>query len=161
MPGIGADLGRVLSMGHSYRAVPTSPAGYGLNTLIGHDFQYHVEPFLLPHEEALSPTTQTQAESSTSRTNIASSTGPRSELDAQSISQAQHQVYVVHHDAGRAPVTVYTPDGTEVVELPPTYIEGSSRSAAPPPPPPPPTQRRRHAGPVPSKAGSSYGGSPS
>ncbi|KAF5375071.1 hypothetical protein D9758_000103 [Tetrapyrgos nigripes] len=31
-------------------------------------------------------------------------------------------VYVVHHDGGRAPVTVYHADGTEVVELPPKYI---------------------------------------
>jgi hypothetical protein len=35
--------------------------------------------------------------------------------------QRPGQVYVVHHDGGRAPVTVYTADGTEVVELPPTY----------------------------------------
>ena len=33
------------------------------------------------------------------------------------------QVYVLHHDAGRAPVTVYT-GGAEVVELPPTYDPG-------------------------------------
>jgi hypothetical protein len=37
-----------------------------------------------------------------------------------------HQVYVVHHDGGRAPVTVYTADGTEVVELPPSY-DGQGR----------------------------------
>lgn len=30
-------------------------------------------------------------------------------------------VYVVHHDGGRAPVTVYTSDGAQVVELPPRY----------------------------------------
>ena len=31
-------------------------------------------------------------------------------------------MYVVHHDGGRAPpVTVFTSDGTEVVELPPQY----------------------------------------
>lgn len=33
------------------------------------------------------------------------------------------QVYVVHHDGGRAPVTVYTSDGTQVVELPPRYVD--------------------------------------
>lgn len=38
------------------------------------------------------------------------------------------QVFVVHHDGGRAPVTVYTPQGTEVVELPPSYA-----GSAPPP----------------------------
>lgn len=36
------------------------------------------------------------------------------------------QVYVVHHDAGRPPVTVYGPDGTEVVELPPRYVDSSA-----------------------------------
>jgi hypothetical protein len=36
------------------------------------------------------------------------------------------QIYVVHHDSGSAPVTVYTADGTEVVELPPSY-DGQGR----------------------------------
>jgi hypothetical protein len=31
------------------------------------------------------------------------------------------QVYVIHHDSGRAPVSVITSRGTEVVELPPGY----------------------------------------
>lgn len=31
------------------------------------------------------------------------------------------QVYVIHHDSGRAPVSVITARGTEVVELPPGY----------------------------------------
>lgn len=35
-------------------------------------------------------------------------------------------VYVVHHDGGRAPVTVYTEEGAAVVELPPQYAAGSS-----------------------------------
>lgn len=34
---------------------------------------------------------------------------------------ADRAVYVVHHDGGRPPVTVYTSDGAEVVELPPEY----------------------------------------
>lgn len=37
-------------------------------------------------------------------------------------------VYVVHHDAGRAPVTVYTEEGAAVVELPPQYAAGSTSS---------------------------------
>ncbi|KAI0639040.1 hypothetical protein C8Q77DRAFT_1078995 [Trametes polyzona] len=37
-------------------------------------------------------------------------------------------VYVVHHDAGRPPpVTVFTSDGTEVVELPPQYESAAQR----------------------------------
>lgn len=50
------------------------------------------------------------------------------------------QVYVVHHDAGGAPVTVYTRGGrAEVVELPPSYnnrqmssVESQRRSEASP-----------------------------
>ncbi|KAJ7275428.1 hypothetical protein B0H12DRAFT_259176 [Mycena haematopus] len=37
-------------------------------------------------------------------------------------------IYVVHHDAGRPPVTVYHQEGTEVVELPPRYIRDTSGS---------------------------------
>ncbi len=39
------------------------------------------------------------------------------------------QVYVVHHDGGRAPVTVYHETGTEVVELPPRYAEDGPRTS--------------------------------
>lgn len=39
-------------------------------------------------------------------------------------------IYVVHHDAGRAPVTVYHQEGSEVVELPPRYIPDSSESGS-------------------------------
>lgn len=39
-------------------------------------------------------------------------------------------VYVVHHDGGRPPVSVYAADGTEIVELPPQYPAGSSDADA-------------------------------
>lgn len=39
------------------------------------------------------------------------------------------QVFVVHHDGGRPPVTVYAADGTEIVELPPRYIESNNTVA--------------------------------
>ncbi|KAJ7169510.1 hypothetical protein C8R46DRAFT_1089023 [Mycena filopes] len=39
-------------------------------------------------------------------------------------------IYVVHHDAGRAPVTVYHQDGTEVVELPPRYAHTPGPNAS-------------------------------
>ncbi|KAF8656382.1 hypothetical protein AX16_002568 [Volvariella volvacea WC 439] len=45
----------------------------------------------------------------------------------------QSQVYVIHHDGGRAPVTVYHSDGTEVVELPPRYADGGSGTRPLPP----------------------------
>jgi len=41
------------------------------------------------------------------------------------------QVYVIHHDQGPAPVSIYTQDGTEVVELPPLYSGGQSRNRPP------------------------------
>jgi hypothetical protein len=125
--GIVPDFGRALSVGPSrYRPVPTSSGHYQdgtsgtSNTFIG--LEYQIEPFRLPGEE---PTTTDSHRAPTSPT-----TGPLSDPDSQSVSQTpqstqQHQVYVVHHDGGRAPVTVYTPGGAEVVELPPTYAEGS------------------------------------
>lgn len=68
---------------------------------------YDIEPFQMPGENARPPPT------------------PMSENR-----RSQQQVYVVHHDGGQAPVTVYTDTGTEVVELPPRYINGDgSRSS--------------------------------
>jgi hypothetical protein len=40
--------------------------------------------------------------------------------ESQSESQQRSNVYVVHHDGGHAPVTVYA-EGADVVELPPSY----------------------------------------
>ncbi|KAF9033740.1 hypothetical protein BDZ89DRAFT_1062835 [Hymenopellis radicata] len=64
--------------------------------------QYHVEPFRMPGD-APSLTPNDMGGGSTSPT------------------AGRGSVYVVHHDGGRAPVTVYHQDGTEVVELPPRY----------------------------------------
>ncbi|KAF8491300.1 hypothetical protein JB92DRAFT_3128440 [Gautieria morchelliformis] len=48
----------------------------------------------------------------------ASTSGSVSAPDRQ---EGGSQVYVIHHDSGRAPVSVITSRGTEVVELPPGY----------------------------------------
>lgn len=66
------------------------------------------------------------------------------------------QVFVVHHDGGRPPVTVYTADGTEIVELPPRYIESSGGNNSSPAVrsglvPPLQVQERRQSGLVPPK----------
>lgn len=57
-----------------------------------------------------------------------------SENPATQSPQSMHDVYVVHHDAGAAPVTVYTRPGSRVTELPPGYQDRqhdqSSSSAA-------------------------------
>ncbi|CDO72745.1 hypothetical protein BN946_scf184990.g28 [Trametes cinnabarina] len=58
-----------------------------------------------------------------------SSTSLRSPLGTTLGQGGNSQVYVVHHDAGRPPpVTVFTSNGTEVVELPPQYETAAGRS---------------------------------
>jgi hypothetical protein len=133
--------------------ISSSGASPSLLGRLGHtNQQFHVEPFVLP-----SPTTQqprclppeaTPASPTSVEQSNASDAG--SALAAQSdsppapVPQAQaqaSQVYVVHHDGGRAPVTVYTPDGTEVVELPPRYADSQD----------PPRQTRRLPTTTPSK----------
>ncbi|KAF7313058.1 hypothetical protein MKEN_00991000 [Mycena kentingensis (nom. inval.)] len=47
-----------------------------------------------------------------------------------STGSSRGRAYVLHHDAGRAPITVIT-DASEVVELPPQYRVDSSASPAP------------------------------
>lgn len=42
----------------------------------------------------------------------------------------RQNVYVVHHDGGRAPVTVYTEADADVVELPPRYANSGSGGAS-------------------------------
>jgi len=51
----------------------------------------------------------------------ASSPQISSQLGRQTSDGSSHQVYVVHHDGGRPPISVYHPEGANVVELPPTY----------------------------------------
>lgn len=58
------------------------------------------------------------------------------------------QVYVIHHDSGRAPVSVITSRGTEVVELPPGYSSeflGERRGARDGAPAPSPRRQRKDA----------------
>ena len=53
---------------------------------------------------------------------------PQGSSDPGDQSGRRPNVYVVHHDGGRAPVTVYTEEGAAVVELPPQYAAGSTGS---------------------------------
>lgn len=91
--------------------------------------QYHVEPFVLPpvteETRLASPLTSPTNNPSNPSLN-ASSSGP--ELGARPASSGR-QVFVVHHDGGRAPVTVYTQEGTQVVELPPGYPDTSAANS--------------------------------
>jgi hypothetical protein len=74
--------------------------------------QYQVEALVLPGESGSHQPTETVMSHS------------HSEADYPAPS---NQVYVVHHDSGRPPVTVYTGSGAEVVELPPSYLANSGR----------------------------------
>jgi hypothetical protein len=99
--------------------------------------QYQVEPFTSPHEES-----RMLGDHPSSPTSNATNPAPHNPVSdgkafvqaAGSSSMAQQQrppspvgppqVYVVHHDAGHAPTTVYTASGTVVQELPPVYPSG-------------------------------------
>ncbi|KIY67429.1 hypothetical protein CYLTODRAFT_397114 [Cylindrobasidium torrendii FP15055 ss-10] len=77
-----------------------------------HSGGYQIEPFLLPGERSRSPSSP-------------ASPHPNPMQGEQSgARQPSNHVYVVHHDGGVAPVTVFHDDGTEVVELPPRYRDG-------------------------------------
>lgn len=101
---------------------------------------YQVEPLVLPGEGGHAHHPIPSAPET-----VASHSHP-SEADYHP--QERSHVYVVHHDGGRPPVTVYTGSGAEVVELPPTYPMDASRQTGPRPNP---TQRRPAASPIPRK----------
>jgi len=143
---------------------------------------YEVEPFRLP-DEGVSDVGSTQHHGTRENfvrgggggvgrarhgapSEASSSSGARS---PEAGSTMPH-VYVVHHDGGRAPVTVFTPQGTEVIELPPRYDGGTtsatSTSSAHPgdsshpqrPSPSPLGVRNADPGPLPRKLPPSPGG---
>ncbi|KAL5518690.1 CHK1 [Sanghuangporus vaninii] len=101
---------------------------------------YEIEPFALPDNstEGLIPRSpgggSTMAQPAASPASPVRPTSSHDEvlgtvsstLANGSVSQARApsaggQVYVVHHDGGRAPVTVYASEGAEIIELPPRY----------------------------------------
>lgn len=114
-----------------YRAVPVSPSqspGMVNNALSPststrfptHSTQYQVEAFVMPNEDGRLATSANTGRPTSS--GAESSSGPGRQSGA---------VYVVHHDSGRSPVSVYHEDGTQVVELPPRYLDGSRRTEPP------------------------------
>lgn len=163
----------MLGLNHPSSPSPTSGAYTRGST--GRWGPYDVEPFVLPshgdsantnaNPNMLSPTSGGGAPLSPSPygTSSGASDHPAPSLSSAAGSQSPSDsmgrrpgagrgggnaahVYVVHHDAGRPPpVTVFTSDGTEVVELPPQYesatqaqgqssgVAGSGRQAQPPP----------------------------
>jgi hypothetical protein len=91
----------------------------------GSGLEYVVEPFAMP-----SPPSDPGAPllgGSTPNVSPPDATSASGSDPAEQRANRQN-VYVVHHDGGRAPVTVYTAEGAEVVELPPRYPAGSTSS---------------------------------
>ncbi|CAE6450918.1 unnamed protein product [Rhizoctonia solani] len=95
-----------------------------------------VEPFD-PATASAAPTITGSTRHGQGASTYRSSSPPASPIEGHGRSDSgrdtRSQVYVVHHDGGRAPVTIMTSDGAEVVELPPGYSsvpESSSRQQA-------------------------------
>jgi len=118
---------------------PHSPTAPGPD--MGHN--YLVEPFL-PEGHPTSPNRNTMPPVSNS-----AYSNPQSQTDGSGtgVQPAPH-VYVVHHDGGGAPVTVFT-GGGGVTELPPTYVGRTEEM--PPAGGSDPTDRRPRPGPTPRK----------
>jgi len=92
--------------------------------------EYIVEPFSIPGSGASDPSAPLLHGGNTSPPSsppdALSASGSSAPTDPSS--GGRQNVYVVHHDGGRAPVTVYTAEGQEVVELPPRYADNGSSS---------------------------------
>ncbi|KAI1797536.1 hypothetical protein LXA43DRAFT_934581 [Ganoderma leucocontextum] len=132
---------------------PLSPSPYGTSSATS-DRHAPSSSGGAPHDRASSLGTH-GGPGSLSPTGTADSMGRR--LPPTGPSGSAH-VYVVHHDGGRPPpVTVFTSDGTEVVELPPQYESAAHRQSSSagrrPAQPPPPEGQRRQPRAVPAKMG--------
>lgn len=102
--------------------------------VLARNLPYEIEPFTLsptsPSDEQVPhPTPTTNAPHPTPTTNAPPPT-PISPLspgagsagtEADGSEARRQHVYVVHHDGGGPPVSVYTADGAQVTELPPSY----------------------------------------
>jgi len=83
--------------------------------------RFAVEPYPLPNQSA--PQSPEIAGQNLSRSTSPNSTmhPGRSEMARQTSDGSSRQVYLVHHDGGRPPISVYHPEGANIVELPPSY----------------------------------------
>lgn len=94
--------------------------------------EYLVEPFSIPGSSSSDPSdpllpggAPSPPSSPPDATSASGSTAPTDGRGG----AGRTNVYVVHHDGGRAPVTVYTEEGAEVVELPPRYADSGGSSS--------------------------------
>ena len=118
--------------GAQYRPVPTtSTAGVTSNSSLLNRLPaspgYQVEAFTMPDElgRAVAPEVRSPsaAYAPPGPARIASM---YSDAPAPAMRPSAGHVYVVHHDGSAPPVTIYTQEGTDVVELPPRYPPYSS-----------------------------------
>lgn len=106
------------------------------NRTSGTGLEYIVEPFAMPASASVSSDPSvpllpggTPASPPGSPPDATSAAGSDpADHSSNSGAGRRPNVYVVHHDGGRAPVTVYTDAGAEVVELPPRYADSGSTS---------------------------------
>ena len=112
-----------------YRSIPTSgisnpthasESSGGLNQLRSGSLQYHIEPFIMPDENG-----RLALADDIRSTEHAVTTPPE---PVSSSAAAPGHVYVLHHDSNVPPVTIYHESGTEIVELPPRYLQNTSQS---------------------------------
>jgi hypothetical protein len=123
-----------LSFGPNSRQVTSANA---TNMAGATGLEYVVEPFSMPsstpggsdpHFPLLSGGPLASPPASAPDATSASGSDP---VDQSTSGGGRRQnVYVVHHDGGRAPVTVYTEADADVVELPPRYANSGSGGAS-------------------------------
>jgi hypothetical protein len=83
--------------------------------------RFAVEPYPLPNQNE--PQSNEATGESLSRSTSPNSTmhPGRAEMTRHTSDGSSRQVYLVHHDGGRPPISVYHPEGASIVELPPSY----------------------------------------
>ena len=113
------------------REMPATSAT--VNTAGGGGLGYFVEPFAMPNANPSTP--PSDASTPFLHGGVTSPTCTDAMSTSDSIEPAgratpSRNVYVVPHDGGRAPVTVYGDDGAEVVELPSRYLAGTAGSTS-------------------------------
>jgi len=109
-----------------------SATGRTVNMAGGSGLEYIVEPFAMPSTMPSSSSSDPSVPLLPGGMTSPTTASPPDAASASGLSDPADQsarrtnVYVVHHDGGRAPVTVYTEEGAEVVELPPRYPASST-----------------------------------
>ncbi|KAF8078241.1 hypothetical protein FPV67DRAFT_1557604 [Lyophyllum atratum] len=80
--------------------------------------RYQIEPFVMPAKDGRVDTAPRKEYPTQDPRLLA----PReTRINASSSSSSSTRGHIVRHDGGRAPLSVYHPDDTEIVELPPRY----------------------------------------